>query len=87
VKWTARLSSQRVSVLVPHLLAFSTFSGGALLLCSGARPAVHSRLAWLKDFLPLPVIEISPFLRSLVRHGVDLPTLPWFGVDRPACDL
>ena len=41
-------------------------STSAILLISGATPAVHSRLSWLDDFLPLPVIEISHFLGSLV---------------------
>jgi phosphatidylglycerol lysyltransferase len=54
------------SVLVPQILAFTTFVGGAIMLFSGATPAVSGRLAWLKDFIPLPVIEISHFLGSLV---------------------
>jgi phosphatidylglycerol lysyltransferase len=70
VKWLARLFGQWVPALVPHLLAFSTFIGGAILLFSGATPAVHSRLAWLEDFLPLPVIEVSHFLGSLAGVGL-----------------
>jgi phosphatidylglycerol lysyltransferase len=70
VEWIAHLFSRRVSILAPHLLAFSAFIGGALLLFSGATPAVHSRLAWLKDFLPLPVIEVSHFLGSLAGVGL-----------------
>lgn len=54
------------SVLTPHILAVSTFFAGALLLLSGAMPAIHSRLAWLNDFLPLPIIELSHFLASVV---------------------
>jgi phosphatidylglycerol lysyltransferase len=52
-------------VLTPQLLALSTFLGGAVLLFSGATPAIHSRLAWLNDFLPLPFIELSHFLGSV----------------------
>jgi phosphatidylglycerol lysyltransferase len=59
-----------VPVLAPQLLAISTFVGGAVLLFSGATPAVHSRLAWLHAFLPLPVIEVSHFLGSLVGLGL-----------------
>src|SRR5882672_8931399 len=66
----ARLFGQWAPVLVPHLLAFTTFIGGAILLFSGATPGVHSRLAWLKDFLPLPVIELSHFLGSLAGVGL-----------------
>lgn len=52
--------------VVPRVLSFTVFLGGVVLLFSGATPAVGSRLAWLKDLLPLPVIEISHFLGSLV---------------------
>ncbi len=52
--------------VVPQLLAATTFVGGALLLFSGATPAVGSRLAWLGRALPLPVIETSHFLGSLI---------------------
>jgi phosphatidylglycerol lysyltransferase len=52
--------------IVPQLLAFTTAVGGAILLFSGATPAHSSRLAVINDFLPLPVIEISHFLGSLV---------------------
>jgi phosphatidylglycerol lysyltransferase len=58
------------SVLVPQILAFTTFVGGAIMLFSGATPAVSGRLAWLKDFIPLPVMEISHFLGSLVGGGL-----------------
>jgi phosphatidylglycerol lysyltransferase len=54
------------SLLVPHVFAFTTFLGGAILLFSGATPAIASRLGWLKDFLPLPVMEISHFLGSVI---------------------
>ena len=54
------------SVFVPQVLALSIFVVGAIMLFSGATPIVSSRLAWLKDFVPLPVIEISHFLGSLV---------------------
>src|SRR5262245_52597422 len=59
-----------VPALTPHLLALSTFISGAILVFSGATPAVHSRLAWLNNFLPLPVIELSHFLGSLAGVGL-----------------
>jgi phosphatidylglycerol lysyltransferase len=70
VSWLARLYGQWVPLFAPHLLACTTFIGGAMLLVSGATPAVHSRLTWLKDFLPLPVIELSHFLGSLAGVGL-----------------
>ena len=65
-----RIFGQWVPRIVPNVLAFTTFLSGAILLFSGATPAIHSRLAWLNDFLPLPVLEISHFLGSLA--GVSL---------------
>jgi phosphatidylglycerol lysyltransferase len=62
----ARFFTDRAPDVVPQVLALTTFLGGAILLVSGATPAVHSRLNWLQDLLPLPVIEISHFLGSLV---------------------
>lgn len=60
-----RFFGGRVPDVVPQIFAVTTLLGGAVLLVSGATPAVHSRLSWLQDFLPLPVIEISHFLGSL----------------------
>jgi len=54
-----------VSSFVPQVLAFSTFAGGALLLFSGSTPVLSGRLEWLKNIMPLPVIEFSHFLGSL----------------------
>lgn len=54
------------STLIPHMLAVTSFIAGAILLFAGAMPAAHGRLAWLRDILPLPAIELSHFLGSLV---------------------
>jgi len=61
-QWTTRL--------VPQLFAFMTFLGGAVLLLSGALPAESGRLEWLRDVVPLPVIEASHFLGSLAGAGL-----------------
>ncbi len=53
-------------VMIPPLLAATTLTSGAILLFSGATPAVPDRLQWLNEFLPLSLIEISHFLGSLV---------------------
>jgi len=58
--------AQWSSGLVPPVFAFTVFVGGAILLFSGATPAVDLRLTWLKNFLPLPVLELSHFFASLV---------------------
>src|SRR4051812_16376656 len=61
----ARIFGGRAPDVVTQILAVTTFLGGAILLISGATPEVHSRLSWLNDILPLPVIELSHFAGSL----------------------
>jgi phosphatidylglycerol lysyltransferase len=58
------------AALIPQLLAASTLAGGAILLLSGVTPGVPGRLYWLHAVLPLPVLEISHFLGSLVGAGL-----------------
>jgi phosphatidylglycerol lysyltransferase len=70
IRKTSQIFSRWMAVLVPQTLAFTTFVGGAILLFSGAMPAVKSRLTWLNTFLPLPVIEMTHFLGSLVGAGL-----------------
>ena len=70
VRRIARIFYQSVSGLAPYLFSFTIFAGGAMLLFSGATPAVTWRLEWLTDLLPLPMIEISHFLGSLVGMGL-----------------
>ena len=66
----ARVSGAWSSRITPTVLAITTFAGGVILLFSGATPTESSRLAWLADFLPLPVMELSHFLGSLAGVGL-----------------
>jgi len=52
--------------VLPPVLAFTTFIGGAVLLFSGATPALEHRLMWLKEMIPLPLLEVSHFVGSCV---------------------
>lgn len=52
--------------VVPQVMSFSVFMGGAILLFSGAVPSEVPRMQWLQHFIPLPVIEMSHFFASLV---------------------
>jgi phosphatidylglycerol lysyltransferase len=54
----------------PRVLAIFTFSGGLVLLLSGATPASEARLALLGRVLPLHVIEASHFLASVAGAGL-----------------
>jgi phosphatidylglycerol lysyltransferase len=66
----AGLFGKWVSPVVPQVLGFTAFIGGVILLFSGATPAVDQRLDWLKDALPLPLLEVSHFLASLAGMGL-----------------
>ncbi|MEZ5329100.1 MAG: bifunctional lysylphosphatidylglycerol flippase/synthetase MprF [Verrucomicrobiales bacterium] len=59
-----------ISPLVPHILSVATFAAGAILLLSGATPGIRERMLLLGDWIPLPVIELSHLLGSIV--GVSL---------------
>jgi phosphatidylglycerol lysyltransferase len=56
--------------LVPQILAVVAFAAGAILLLSGATPALEWRLAWLADFLPDAVVGGSHMLGAVI--GVSL---------------
>ena len=61
-----------IPLVAPRLLAVTTFSAGVLLLATGALPARETRLGWLALALPLPAVELSHFLASLVGLGLVL---------------
>lgn len=61
---------QSLPFFVPHVLAFTTFVCGAVLLFSGATPSETHRLTWLERALPLQVIELSHLSGSII--GVSL---------------
>lgn len=74
-----RLGGDWPAAVVPRFLAIVTFLAGALLLFSGATPAVASKLEWLDAWIPLPIVELSHFLDNLA--GVTLLILAR-GVER-----
>jgi len=65
--------------LVPLLLSVSIFAAGGSLLLTGAIPIPPARMSWLTEAFPLPLIEASHFLGSVV--GAGLLILAW-GVGR-----
>jgi phosphatidylglycerol lysyltransferase len=56
--------------LAPRFLAASAFAGGVILLLSGALPAATGRMEVLDRLLPLPVMEVSHFVASVVGLGL-----------------
>lgn len=57
--------ASQAAVLAPVFLGVITFAIGALLVVSGATPALDWRLAALQEVLPLWAIEISHLLAAL----------------------
>ncbi len=55
-----------VAGVVPQASALSTFGGGVVLILSGATPSEHDRLAILRHVMPLPFVETSHLLASVV---------------------
>ena len=67
---TFRVFGRLITVLTPYMFTVAVFAGGVILLISGATPALESRIALLRDFVPLPVLEVSHFLASLAGAGL-----------------
>jgi phosphatidylglycerol lysyltransferase len=60
--WLGRLFPE----ILPRVFAITTFAAGAILLLSGATPAAPGRIELLVRLLPLPVLEVSHFLGSVL---------------------
>jgi phosphatidylglycerol lysyltransferase len=61
----ARFFGNWVPQVAPRVIALLTFIAGAVLLFSGATPAVVQRMAVLREIVPLSVLEASHFLGSV----------------------
>jgi phosphatidylglycerol lysyltransferase len=65
-----RLLRAFLSAVTPQAIAIATFLAGAVLLFSGATPGLGNRLDMLRDFVPLPILELSHLLGSAVGVGL-----------------
>jgi phosphatidylglycerol lysyltransferase len=70
IAWAQELASVYIAPVVPQIAGALTFLAGALLLFSGATPAVEERLAVLDRFLPLAVLEVSHLAGSIIGVGL-----------------
>lgn len=52
--------------VAPQVFAAMVFLAGVILLVSGATPSAHSRIAALQEILPLPLVEVSHLLGSVI---------------------
>jgi phosphatidylglycerol lysyltransferase len=62
----AHAAAQWLPALAPRVAAAVTFLAGTVLLFSGSLPAEGGRLEVLRDIVPLPVLEASHFLGSII---------------------
>jgi phosphatidylglycerol lysyltransferase len=65
-----RVARTFLSAVTPQAIAIAVFLAGAVLLFSGATPGSGNRLALLRDFVPLSVLELSHLLGSAVGVGL-----------------
>jgi phosphatidylglycerol lysyltransferase len=56
--------------VTPQAIGIAVFLAGAVLLFSGATPGVGNRLDLLRNFVPLPILELSHLLGSAVGVGL-----------------
>jgi phosphatidylglycerol lysyltransferase len=54
------------SIVGPRIITGAVFVAGLLLLISGALPAVDGRMQIVRRTLPLPMVELSHFLGSII---------------------
>ena len=65
-----RVARAFLTVVTPQAIAIAVFLAGAVLLFSGATPGLGDRLALLRNFVPLSVLELSHLLGSVVGVGL-----------------
>ena len=56
--------------VAPQLIGVLVFLAGAVLLVSGATPALDARLGRLVDIVPLPLLELSHLAGSVIGVGL-----------------
>lgn len=64
-KHVARVGSS-LGASIPLVSAILVFVGGFILMVSGALPAEHDRMAILRYAVPLPFVEASHFVASII---------------------
>jgi phosphatidylglycerol lysyltransferase len=59
-----------VTPVIPQVSGTLVFLAGFLLLVSGATPVIDTRLALIRDVLPLAVLEVSHLAASMIGLGL-----------------
>jgi phosphatidylglycerol lysyltransferase len=60
------VASRVIPATVPQIFSLLLFLTGGMLLVSGATPALQANIRWLRDVVPLPLLELSHLTGSLV---------------------
>ena len=68
--WKINYLVKLIHLATPKIFSVLLLVGGTILLISGATPGIPERLEWLQYFIPLPVIEFSHLVNSLVGLGM-----------------
>lgn len=66
VKQAADVAFHWSSIIGPRVITGAVFIAGLLLLVSGALPSSNGRMALLRMGLPLPIVEVSHLIGSIV---------------------
>ena len=66
----AKLAKTYLNAFTPQGVAIAVFGAGSVLVFSGATPGLSSRLVLLREIIPLPVLELSHLLGSVVGVGL-----------------
>jgi phosphatidylglycerol lysyltransferase len=64
------LADSLLAPVAPQLIGVLVFVAGAILLVSGATPALDARLGKLVEVVPLPLLEVSHLAGSIVGVGL-----------------
>ena len=61
-----RLARGWLAAVTPQATALAVFAAGAVLLFSSATPGLEERLTALREYVPLPILEVSNVIGSAV---------------------
>jgi phosphatidylglycerol lysyltransferase len=76
-----------IGPVVPQVAGSLTLLAGLVLLLSGATPGLHERLAGLREWLPLPVLELSHVAGSITGLALIILSRALFRRSAAACRL
>jgi len=61
-----KMAQSWLAAVTPQAVALAVFAAGTVLLFSAVTPGLHDRLVTLRQFVPLPILEVSQLMSSAV---------------------